>query len=220
MDELSSDRRLIAPRHPGFGRSTGLEHLDDIVDLAIYYLDFLDALALDSVDLIGESFGGMLAAEVAALAPQRIRHLALIAPHGLWIDNVPTLDVFGVPASDLHRLSWADPDCPIAQKFAPNAGTDDEQWRAWIERMRSLAAAGKFMWPIADKGLRKRIHRISAPTLLLWGEKDQVIPTAYGKLFQEKVAGSELALVPNAGHFPLIEQPGEAIPILKRFFSA
>jgi len=217
MDDLASGCRLVAPQHPGFGRSTGLEHLDDIVDLAIYYLDFLDTLGLDAVDLIGESFGGMLAAEVAALAPDRVRRLVLVAPHGLWLDETPTIDVFGVSAAELHQLAWADPESAVARQFAPGAGTDEEVRRAWLERMRSLAAAGKFMWPIADKGLRKRIHRITAPTLLLWGEQDQIIPPAYGTLFREKIARSELVVIPDAGHLPLIEQPGPGVDALRRF---
>lgn len=217
MDELASDCRLVAPQHPGFGRSTGLEHLDDVVDLAIYYLDFLDTLDLESIDLIGESFGGMIAAEVAALAPHRVRRLVLVAPHGLWLDETPTLDVFGLPAAEVHRLAWADPEGVAARQFAPGAGTDEEQRRAWLERMRSLAAAGKFMWPIADKGLRKRIHRIKARTLLLWGEQDQLIPMAYGTLFREKISRSDLVVIPDAGHLPLIEQPGRSVDALRRF---
>ncbi len=217
MDDLASGCHLVAPQHPGFGRSTGLEHLDDILDLAIYYLDFFDALGLESTDLVGESFGGMIAAEVAALAPDRVRRLVLIAPHGLWLDATPTIDVFGLPAAEVHRLAWADPEGAAAQRFAPGVGSEEEQRRAWLERMRSLAAAGKFMWPIADKGLRKRIHRIKAPTLLLWGELDRLIPTAYGKLFREKITRSELVVIPDAGHLPLIEQPGPGVDALRRF---
>lgn len=219
MEDLASGYRLVAPQHPGFGRSTGLEHLDDILDLAIYYLDFLETLDLDPIDLIGDSFGGMLAAEIAALAPDHVRRLVLVAPHGLWLDDTPTLDIFGVSAVELHQIAWADPEGTIARQFAPGTGTDEEVRRAWLERMRSLAAAGKFMWPIADKGLRKRIHRIKAPTLLLWGERDRIIPTAYAALFREKIARSEVVVIPDAGHLPLIEQPGPSVDALRRFLS-
>ncbi|HVC33451.1 MAG TPA: alpha/beta hydrolase [Chloroflexota bacterium] len=218
MDGFATDRRLIAPQHPGFGRSTGLEHLDDLLDLVVYYLDVLDVLDLDAFDLIGESFGGMLAAEIAAFAPRRVRRLALIAPIGLWIDGVPTPDVFGLPASELHQLAWSDPSSQAARGFAPDLGDDAERFRATIERTRSLMAAGKFVWPIADKGLRKRLHRITAPTLLLWGDRDQVVQPAYGRLFQGKIRGSELVTVANAGHFPLLEQPPEAVAALRSFF--
>jgi pimeloyl-ACP methyl ester carboxylesterase len=217
LSELTGTRRVIAPQHPGFGRSTGLEHLDDVVDLVIYYLDLFDALGLEQVDLIGESFGGMIAAELAAIAPGRIRRLVLVAPLGLWLDAVPTLDIFALPAGEVHRVAWAAPDAPPGLDYAPARGTEDERRRAHVERMRSLAAAGKFIFPIPDKGLRKRFHRLVAPTLLLWGAEDRIVPPDYGTLFQERIRSAELVLVPGAGHFPLLECPTEAISALQSF---
>jgi len=219
MDQLAVDRHLLAPQHPGFGKSTGLEHLDDVADLTIYYLDFLDALEIEACDLIGESFGGLLAAELAALAPHRVRRLALVAPFGLWLDDLPTTDVFALPALDLHQLCWSDPASTIAREFAPDADDEAQQWRRSIERARSLAAAGKFLWPIPDKGLRKRIHRITAPTLLLWGDRDRIIPPGYAAMFQQNIRSSELVFVAQAGHFPLLEQSTESLAAIRRFLS-
>jgi pimeloyl-ACP methyl ester carboxylesterase len=94
LDMLGERFRVIAPLHPGFGDSTGLEHIDDIVDLAIYYYDFLDELGLESAHVVGHSLGGMLAAEVAALDPGRVRRLVLANPVGLWRDDAPVMDFF------------------------------------------------------------------------------------------------------------------------------
>src|SRR5262249_24192903 len=159
------------------------EHLDDVLDLTIYYRDLFDTLGLGRLDLIGESFGGIVAAELAALAPERVRRLALVAPLGFWIHAPPTLDVFPGLAAQIHRHTWVLPDEGPALDYAPGRGTDDEKRRAHVERMRSLAAAGKIVFPILDKGLRKRIHRVAAPTLLLWGAEDRIVPPAYGALF-------------------------------------
>jgi pimeloyl-ACP methyl ester carboxylesterase len=220
LSELASSRQVIAPQHPGFGRSTGLEHLDDVLDLTIYYLDLFDALGVSQIDLIGESFGGMIAAELAALAPDRIRRLALVAPLGFWLDESPTLDVFALPAGEVHRQAWARPDAPPGSDYAPGTGTDEEKRRAHVERMRSLAAAGKFLFPIPDKGLAKRVHRIAAPTLLLWGTEDRIVPLAYAAPFQERIRNTRLASIASAGHFPLLERPTEALGALHAFLEA
>ena len=105
-----------------------------------------------------------------------------------------------------------------AQPFAPGLGSEEEQRHSTLERIRSLSAAAKFIWPIPDKGLRKRIHCLRAPTLLLWGSDDRLVPPAYGRAFQELIPGSELVTVAGAGHFPLIEKPVEATAVLKGFF--
>jgi pimeloyl-ACP methyl ester carboxylesterase len=216
--ELANDRRIIVPQHPGFGRSTGLEHLDDIVDLAIYYLDFLDALGIEQVDLVGASFGGMIAAEIAALAPRSVRCLALVAPLGLWLDDPPVADLAGLTVAEAHQLSWADPQGAAAQSFSlEHLSSDDERRRVWIERTRSLAAAGKFTWPLPDKGLRKRAHRIQSPTLLIWGAEDRITPPAYAQAFQALLPGARLVTIPATGHFPLHEQSGDTLRELGRF---
>jgi pimeloyl-ACP methyl ester carboxylesterase len=218
QDDLARSAWVITPSHPGCGASTGLERLDDVHDLVIYYLDFLDALDLASVDLIGESFGGMIAAELASLAPDRVRKLVLVGALGLWLDETPLPDPFAMPAADLHALAWADPASEAAQPFAPDIGSEDEQRPATLDRMRSLSVAAKFLWPIPDKGLRKRIHRLKAPTLLLWGGEDRLVPPEYGRGFQELIPGSDLVLMQGAGHFPLIERVEETTGVLKGFF--
>jgi pimeloyl-ACP methyl ester carboxylesterase len=220
LEDLATTARVIAPRHPGFGGSTGLEYLDDVLDLVVYYLDFLDALDLRSVDLIGESFGGMIAAEVASLAPERVRRLALVGSIGLWLDAAPAPDPFARPASDLHALAWVNPESDAARPFLPDLGSEDDKRRSTLERIRSLSAAAKFIWPIPDKGLRKRIHRLRAPTLLLWGEEDRLVPLAYGKAFNELIPGSRLVTVSGAGHFPLLENPAEAVAALRGFLDS
>ncbi len=207
LDVYAERFRVIAPQHPGFGDSTGLEHLDDFVDLALYYLDLMDALGLDRPDILGQSFGGNIAAEIASIGPKDVGKLVLIAPTGLWIDAVPTPDFFVIPREEYLRAVWHDPEAALALGWVVEPRTEEERHREHIARAQRGAAEAKFIWPIPDKGLKKRIHRIKAPTLLVWGASDGLVPLAYGELFQKLIPGSRLVVIPAAGHRPMQEQP-------------
>ena len=207
LTPFAEKRRVIAPEHPGFGESTGLEHLDDFADLTFYYLELLDALNLAHLDVMGHSLGGNIAAELAALCPERVGKLVLVAPTGLWMDETPVLDFFSLTADQMNHATWHDVDLARSRGLIETPADEEAARAAGFERTRSLAAAGKFLWPIPDKGLKKRIHRISAPTLLVWGAHDSIIPAAYGPLFQKSIAGSRLVVLEGSGHMPMLEQP-------------
>ena len=208
IERLAAHFTVHVPTHPGFAGTDGLEALDDFVDLALYYDELLEALGLGPANLVGHFFGGLVAAEVASIAPGRVRKLVLVAPTGLWLDESPVPDFFAMPDEELRLLLWADPDSPVARAAAPVPATPEARAAAQLERVRNLAAVGKFLWPIPDKGLRKRAHRISAPTLLLWGERDRLNPPAYAQAFARLIRGATLATLP-AGHMLLWERPEE-----------
>lgn len=220
LEALSRSHRVIMPEHPGFGVSTGNEEIQDIHDLIYYYLDFLDAMKLDSVSLVGHSLGGMFAAELAAVQPRRVRKLALIAPVGLWNAAYPVLDIFAVTPQEMATAMFHDLE-GVAAKGMGNMPDPATQSEAFIEfmvgRSQSMAVTAKYMWPIPNKGLIRRIHRISAPTLLVWGESDGLAPPQYGKDFQKLIAGSRLELVKEAGHAPQLEQPQRVIELIDGF---
>ncbi len=217
LDSFSERSQVVAPQHPGFGRSTGLEHIDDFIDFALYYHDFIDAMGLRKPVVIGHSLGGNIAAEMAALCSDNIGKLVLIAPTGLWSDEHPTADFFIMPDEEALKLAWHDSDAALKKGLIPVPKTDEEKKVMSLERTRALAAAGKFLWPIPDKGLKKRIHRIKAPTLLLWGASDRIVPPIYGRLFQERIPGSRLVVIPEAGHSPMLEQPERFLAAVKQF---
>jgi pimeloyl-ACP methyl ester carboxylesterase len=134
----------------------------------------------------------------------------LIAPTGLWLDDQPSPDFFAGGASTIQRLTWHDVEAAREKGLVPALPTDeDEQRRAMLERQKALTTSGKFLWPIPDKGLKKRIHRIKTPTLLVWGTSDGLVPLAYAHAFNEMIAGSRLAILEEAGHLPMLEQPEE-----------
>ena len=198
LARLAEHYLVLAPSHPGFDGATGLEHLDDVLDLTLYYLDFLDELMLDSPYLVGHGFGAMIAAEMAALAPQRIAKVVLVAPYGLWLEGAPIADVFAMTPDELEQALW----------YNPSAATPfDQSPEARVQRAQNLAAAAKFLWPIPDRGLRKRLHRLLAPTLLVWGERDRIVPLVYGEAFHQRIPNSRLLTIPGAGHVPQVEQP-------------
>ena len=214
---LAQKYDLILPVHPGWPGSDGLEHIDDVVDMAVFYADLFDAMGLDSVHLLGSSTGGMFAAEIAALEPQYVRKLVLHSPSGLWLDEHPTLDVFAAPRDVMMKALYVEPEKVLAT--LPQIDPQDEEAtrQATLNRTQSQAAASKFLWPIPDKGLKRRIHRIKAPTLLVWGEQDGLTPPAYAPLWQKLIPGSELVTIPGTAHDPLTEKPEEFVEAVSAF---
>jgi pimeloyl-ACP methyl ester carboxylesterase len=219
FDALAEHFTVYAPWHPGWGADSpdDIEKVDDVIDLALYYQDFFDALGLDRPVLVGHSLGGMLAAEVAALCSPCVSRLVLIAPIGLWREDAPIPDIFTMGPQALAPLVWADPESPMAQAMLAQPDSQEETARRMLERAQALAAAGKFIWPIPDKGLKKRIHRIKTPTLILWGEQDKLAAPVYAQDFQEKIRGSQLVMIPNGSHMVMLEQQDRVVDEIVRF---
>lgn len=206
LRRLAERHELLAPMHPGFAGSTGEEQLDDILDLAGYSFDLLDELGLESVPLIGHGFGGMIAAEMAAMDPSRVTKLVLVAPFGLWMEETPSPDLFRLTPTALAEHIFHDPTSEAAAAFAMPSSLDASS-DPMIELTKSLASLGRFIWPLPDKGLKKRMHRVKSPTLVIWGEDDRLLPPAYGEAFRSRIRGARLEIVPDASHMLIVEQP-------------
>jgi pimeloyl-ACP methyl ester carboxylesterase len=205
LDQFTPAFTVYAPAHPGFETSTGLEHIDDIFDLVVYYNDLLDTLGLESANVVGHCLGGMFAAEFAALCPERVRKLVLVSSMGLWDDSNPVIDFFALKPSDLPGVLWNDPACAVAAAMHTVPESREAQLEAFVARMQHLATSGKFLWPIPDKGLKKRIHRIKAPTHIVWGAADRLTPLCYAHKFHHGISRSTLSILPNCGHLPMLE---------------
>lgn len=208
---LADGYRVIAPDLAGFGGSTGAEHLHDVHDLVIYGLDLLDALEVERPHLIGHDLGGMLGAEVAAVAGSRLGKLVLAAPLGLWDDREPVLDVFAVPRDEVAEVYWHDPSSPAATAVLAPPSTEDEARQSTLLRHQNLAAATRFLWPIPDRGLKRRLHRVTSETLLVWGEDDRVVPPSYAERFGRLMPNARSVIFPECGHFSMLERPAEFV---------
>ncbi|MQA13821.1 MAG: alpha/beta fold hydrolase [Pseudonocardiaceae bacterium] len=206
LDALAGDYTVYAVEHPGAGEGDALAHLPGIWELVLFYDELLDALELDTVRVVGHSFGGMVAAELAANNPRRVSRLVLLAPIGLWRDDAPIPDIAAMPPESLPGLVLADPNSPLAEMMVPPA--DDPQ--ALFEASTRMASILHFIWPIPDKGLDRRIHRISAPTLLVWGSKDKLVSPVYAEDFAARLRTAEISMIDGAGHLPHLEQPDAA----------
>jgi pimeloyl-ACP methyl ester carboxylesterase len=194
---------VYAPEHPGTGLSEGLDELRGIWDLVLYYNDLLDALGLPAVRMVGHSFGGMVATEVAANNPERVSKLVLIAPIGLWRDDTPIPDIAGISPEKLVELVLYDPQGPLAPFLVPPMDDPDALFQAAM-RMASIL---HFIWPIPDKGLDRRIHRVQAPALIVWGKQDRLVSPVYAEEFASRLRKADVVVVDECGHLPQLEQP-------------
>jgi pimeloyl-ACP methyl ester carboxylesterase len=205
LERLSRSRRVIAPLFAGFGESSGVEEINDVLDAVVYLNDVLDALGLECTDVAGFDLGGMLAAELAAVTPNRVKRLVLIAPFGLWDERHETLDVFATPPPVLRGKLFADSESKAANDYFTLPEEPAALLERTVQRTRALSASTRFLWPIPERGLVRRLHRIRAETLIVWGRGDQVIAPSYADLFKDKVPNASVALLDGAHMLPLEE---------------
>jgi pimeloyl-ACP methyl ester carboxylesterase len=209
LEVLQGEHTVIAPLAPGFQDIGELDGLETVHDLALHYDDLLEALRLDGVTVIGHSFGARIAAELAAHFPRRVGRLVLISPIGLWRDDYPVADLFARPYSEVPDLLYAE--VPPAPADAP---LDVE---AVVGLVHGLATMAKFLWPIPDRGLRGRLRRIIAPTLVIVGEKDAFVPPIYADDFVAAIGGARNHRIPNAGHMVPVERPLDVVAAIQTF---
>ena len=222
LERLAPAHRIYAPSHPGTtpGDPDAIHQLDEWWDLVVYHGELFDRLGLDTAPLVGHSFGGMLACEIAAAMPGRATKLVLIDPLGLWRDALPVKNWMILPEDQRRGALLADPAGAAAERFFALPADPGARVEAQAAFIWSQACTGKFVWPIPDKGLKKRIHRIAVPTLIVWGNKDQVIASAYAQEFAQRIAGAHVELIDHAGHLPHLERPDEVARLVRDFLDS
>ena len=208
LDALAGTHTVFAPEHPGTtpGDPDAIKPLDDLWDLVLYYYELFDRLELESPAVVGHSFGGMVAAELASTDPRRVGRLVLLNPIGLWRDDAPVKNWMSMAPDDLVKELFYEPEGAVAKQVLAQAEDPEERMTALIQNTWNLGCTGKFTWPIPDKGLKKRMHRIQAPTLVIWGQQDGLVPAIYAREFTDRIAGSRSVIVDRAGHVPQLEQ--------------
>ncbi|MBV8888701.1 MAG: alpha/beta hydrolase [Alphaproteobacteria bacterium] len=219
LDALALERTVIVPSLPGFpGGERGHTVLDSHLDWVLATRRLLIAAGLDGADLAGSSVGGSLAAEMAALWPGSVRRLALVSPFGLFDENDPPTDPWAQRAPDVPGLMCADPARWEALKAEPE-GQNSPEWP--IEQTRASEAAARIFWPLGNTKLEKRLPLIEAPTLLIWGGEDRLMPRSYADRFAAGIKGqTEIRVVPGAGHLAELDKPDEVAAEILRWTAA
>ena len=202
---LAKRRRLICPSHPGFGRSALPDWLDSVDDIAHVYLELMDQLGLPTVELIGCSVGGWIAAEMATKAPERFTKLLFVGPVGVKTGSADRLDVpdmFALPPAELDSLLFCDP----AKMAADPASLSDDELTIMVRNRETLALIA---WEpyMHNPKLKHRLHRIRAPALFLRGDSDGLISDEYCAPTHDLYRTRGLATIAEAGHAPHLEQP-------------
>ena len=215
LDLLAQHFTVHAPEHPGTtpGAPDDIYQLDNLWDLVLCYDELLDALEVSDAVFVGHSFGGMVACEMAAAAARRVRELVLIDPIGFWRDTEPVVNWMALDVAEMRRRIFRDPEGEAARHLF---GKEDDA-AARVRLAWAMGATGKFIWPIPDKGLKKRIHRVKAPTLLVWGKEDRLVPPVYADEFTRRLPGARVQMMDQAGHAPHLEQPEIAARMVREF---
>jgi len=213
LDKLARRFDVIAPEHPGFGRSDTPPWLDNIGDVAYFYLDVLKALELERVHLVGLSLGGWIAAELAVRSTARLKTLTLVDAAGIHVNGVEQVDTFLANEEQRFRDLFHDPalaDRMIAQVLSPEMADI---------ALKNRFTTAKLVWQPRgyNPHLHKWLHRIDVPSLILWGASDRLYPPAYAQEFHRLIPGSKVVVIPACGHLPTIEKPDEFVDAVTSF---
>lgn len=225
-ERLAQRARFIAPAHPGCAQSDENKDVDTIEDVVFHYLEVLDALKLTQFDLVGSCVGGWIAAELAARHPEKIRKLVLIGAAGLFVQGALIGDVFmmaqperGSSYAGLRQMLFAGADQPLAlQLFPDGMGDIEEELRRY--QMLRLGSRIGFKPPyFYNYSLRNRLQRITPPALVVWGEKDNMVPRAHGETYAKLIPNAKLTVIPGAGHSVHVEKPEETAKLVSDFLA-
>jgi pimeloyl-ACP methyl ester carboxylesterase len=215
LELLSGRYRVIAPWHPGYGSSPLIDRGGSVDDLAYLYLDLAARLGFEDAVLVGACFGGWVAAEMMVRSTARFSRLVLADPLGIKIggrEERDIADMHALPRAEYLRLAWADP----AKGEIDFTGLPESELTAIVRGREAFALYGWRPY-MHNPRLRRWLHRIDRPTLLLWGAEDRIVTPAYGDGWRQAIPGSRLEIIPRAGHFPHWERPEAFVERLSAF---
>ena len=214
LDRLAQRYRVTAPRHPGFGSSPRPAWFRTIHDIAYVYLDLIERLALDRPLVVGSSFGGWVALEMAVRDPGRIGRLVLIDSVGVKFggrEERDFADIYALPAAEVLRRTFANP--AAAPDYTKMSDTELED----VARDRQATALYGWKPYMHDPALGHWLQRVAVPALVLWGEADGIAPPGYGERLAGALPQARFTKLAAAGHYPQIEQPQAVADAIARF---
>lgn len=215
LQTLSTHARVFAPLLPGFGTSPDAPTMRTMLDATLLMLDVVTALPAQNPIFVGHCMGGMIAAEMAAIAPNDISRLALIAPLGLWLEQHQIPDVFAMTPRDIANVWYTG---GAASDMLPDLDDPHYLETVLLRNARQLGTAGKLLFPIPDRGLSSRLARAKADTLLLWGAEDKYVPPVYATAFAELLQTSSTVTLPDTGHMVIDEHPQSVVDAILGHF--
>jgi pimeloyl-ACP methyl ester carboxylesterase len=218
VQELTKRFSVIAPLAPGFADLDEIHDIDSVHDLALHYDAVFDALKLDRITLIGHSFGAMIAAEYAAHYPRRVAKLVLLSPFGLWRDDHPVADLFSVPYANFNAMLWKTG--KASAEMSDPADEPNDPIEKQVALAQAMTTVAKFIWPIPDRNLRRRLPRVTAQTLVICGADDAFVPALYADEFANAIHGARKAVIEGAAHMAPYEKPAEVFALLDSFVKA
>jgi pimeloyl-ACP methyl ester carboxylesterase len=215
LELLSRRFRVITPWHPGYGNSRLIDGSGSVDDLAYLYLDLAAELGFESAILVGACLGGWVAAEMMVRSTARFSHLVLVDPLGIKVrgrDERDIADMHALPRAEYLKLAWADP----ARGDIDFTKLSESELAAIVRGREAFTLYG---WKpyMHNPRLKRWLHRIDRPTLLLWGAEDRIVTPAYGEGWRDAIPGARLEIIPRAGHFPHWEQAEEFAERLSAF---
>jgi len=219
LNRLSENYTVHAPVWPGFGPDATETLLEDMLDFTLHGWDVVDALELEGPPVLaGHSMGGMIAAEMASVARHDLSRLVLMAPAGMWDPDNPSPDLFAMLPFEMAEVLFHDP--VVGEKLMMGGvdfGDNEALSEFMVGNARRLGTAGKILFPIPNRRLSKRIHRIGVETLLLWGRSDRLIDLAYAQMWDRLIPQADLRIIDEAGHMLPVEQPDEVARAVASF---
>lgn len=217
LNALAEKHHVYAPLIPGYGDSEECAEIRDMLDFTLHTWDVVEALGLKDPILVGHSMGGMIAAEMAAIAPNDVRRLCLICPAGMWDDAHPIADLFATLPFEMPALLFHDAVAGAAMLTAGRNVEDPNFLQTYlVTNARQLGMAGRILFPIPERGLQQRMYRIKAKTVIVWGDSDRLIPPTYAHGFKKGIKGAELVSIPEAGHMVIVEKTAAVVEAVNR----
>jgi pimeloyl-ACP methyl ester carboxylesterase len=218
VQALSEQYTIYLPSHPGFGASDRPSWLHTIQDLACFYTWFQEVQRLEEVRVIGFSLGGWLAAEMAVMCRHSFSKMMLVDAAGIKPRQGEIADIFLITPAQVTELTFHDP------KQAPEyeqiyGGSPAPEQRATAERDREMAV--RLCWEpyMHDPRLPGLLARINAPTQIVWGREDRLVPLECGELYRQALPGAQLKIIDRCGHAPQIEKPQEFVRAALEFLA-
>jgi pimeloyl-ACP methyl ester carboxylesterase len=209
MEKLAQRFDVLVPEHPGYGKSDEPEWLENIHDIAYFYLDFLKQLNLKNVTVVGSSMGGWIAMEMAVRDTSRLKSLVLSSPAGIAAPGVRAADIFLMAPEEMVRNLFVD------QKLAEARLAQPEDIDVSLKNRHTTA---RLAWEprLHDPYLPKWLHRIDVPVKILWGRQDRILPVAFVDVYRKLLPKAEISILENCGHLPHAEKPDEFVEIICR----